>query len=61
MESLAVSSDDAVILTVMSNPEPDDVGTILDGSSAVVGADTNRPDPADPLEVEGRMPWVGLE
>ena len=61
MESLAASSDDAVILTVMTNPEPDDVGTLLDDNSAVVDADPSRPHPADLLEVEGRMPWVGLE
>ena len=56
LDSLAASRNDSVILAVMPNPEPNDVGTILNGSSAVVDADPNRPHPADLLEVEGRVP-----
>ena len=56
LELLAASGNNSVILAVMTNPEPDDVRAVLDGGSAIMDADTNRPHPANLLEVEGRMP-----
>jgi hypothetical protein len=35
----AASSDDSVVLAVMTNPEPDDVRTDLDGYRAMMNAD----------------------
>ena len=61
LELLTASGNNSVILAMMTNPEPNDVRTILDCGCAIVNADANRPHPADLLEVEGRMPWVGLE
>ena len=41
LELLAASCNDSVILAVMTNPKPDNVRTILDGSGAIMDPDTN--------------------
>src|SRR5947207_16007732 len=45
----------------MADPEPDDLRAVLNGGGTIMDADTNRPHPANFLEVEGRMPRIGLE
>ena len=38
---LAASGNDSVILAVMTDPEPDNVRTVLDGRRAIMDADAN--------------------
>ena len=54
-------TDESIVFAVMANPEPDDIGAILNGCRSVMDADTGRPHPPDLFEVEGRMPGVILE
>ena len=50
-----------IVVGMATNPEPDEPIRCFYGQSAVVGADPSRPEPADPLEVKGRMPGVLLQ
>ncbi len=59
--SAAAASDDPVVLAVMTDPKPDDVGAVLDRRGAIVNADPHRPHPAHFLKMEGWVPRVGLE
>ena len=58
---LAASSNDSVILAVMTNPKPNHVRAILDSDGTIVNTDTNRPHLANLLEMEGWMSGIGLE
>ncbi len=40
------------------DPEPDDLAFALGGKGPMVKSDSRRPDPADALEVERRVPRV---
>ena len=51
----------SIVVGMATNPEPDKRVRCLHGQSAVVGADPSRPEPADLLEVKGRMPGVLLQ
>src|SRR5437868_11285762 len=61
LESPAASSNDSVILAVMTNPKPNHVRAILDSDGTIVNTDTNRPHLANLLEMEGWMSGIGLE
>ena len=50
-----------VVLGVAANPEPDEFVGAANGERAVTTAYPHRPETADRLEVERRMPWVRLE
>lgn len=51
----------AIIVGVAADPEPDAVVVPPDAKRAVVEADTRRPKAADPLEAKRRMLWIGLQ
>ncbi len=46
---------------MVTNPEPDNVGTILDGNGPVVNSDSGGPEPANLFEMERRVPRISLE
>jgi hypothetical protein len=53
--------EQAVVLGVVANPEPDDVGAVLNGERAVVQADADEPEAADALELQAGVTLVRLE
>lgn len=55
------SLNDPVVLVVIPNPYPDEVGIIVNGQHTVVHADSGRPIVTDFLEMEGRVSWVFLK
>ena len=52
---------DAVVSAVRANPPPKQTLRVILGERAVVQAHADRPKPADLLESDGRVSWVGLE
>src|SRR5260221_452745 len=61
LESSAASSNDSVVLTVMTNQKPNDVRATLDGDGTIMDTDTDRPHPANLLEVQRWMSRIGLK
>lgn len=53
-----LAPEEQVILGVAPDPEPNDLVFTLGGKRPMVKSDTRRPDPADALEVERRVPRV---
>jgi hypothetical protein len=47
-----------VILGVAPDPEPNDLAFPFGGKGRMVKSDSRRPDPADALDVERRVPRV---
>ena len=56
-----LSAKQPIVVGMATNPEPDEAIRCFDGQSAVVSTDPSRPEPADLLEVKGRMPGVLLQ
>jgi len=50
--------DDLVILGVRPDPEPDQIGTILDRQRAIMQANPDRPERPDLLQVQRRVPRI---
>jgi hypothetical protein len=50
-----------IVVGMTANPEPDQPIGGVDGERAVVRSDTGRPEPADLLEVKGRVPRILLQ
>jgi hypothetical protein len=50
------TAKDRVVLRVCADPEPEQIGVILDREGPLVKANADRPKTADLLEVERRMP-----
>ena len=55
-------ADELVVVGMRTDPEPHQAAVwTVDAENAVVESDSARPEAADPLEVERRMMWVGLQ
>jgi hypothetical protein len=51
----------AIVVSMATNPEPDESVRHVDGKGSVVGADAHRPEATDFLEMERGMPRILLQ
>jgi hypothetical protein len=54
-------ADQAIVLGVCADPEPDEIGAVFEPQSSVVQSDPDRPESTGLLEMERRMPRVFAE
>jgi len=52
-------ADKRVILSMCSNPEPDDSVFDINAERSIVESDAHRPETTDVLEVKRWVPWIG--
>jgi len=61
IRSSELLADQAVILSMGANPEPEHAIRRFNSNGSVMHANTRRPEPANLFKVEGRMPWVRFQ
>jgi hypothetical protein len=58
---MRLSAKQTIVVGMAANPEPDEAVERVDGQGSVVRADPGRPEAADLLEVNRRMPGILLQ
>jgi len=60
-DTVLTSGDDAIVIRVRPNPEPEQSIRCVDRKRAIVNADADRVEPIDALEVQRGMSRIRLE